>query len=71
MSHYSVAVIVPPHIHDPENYVNAMLEPFSELLKVDPYIYMTREELLDEAKKNKAKAMLPENADEDYYDKLR
>ena len=71
MSHYSVAVIIPPRIQNPEGYIEAVFAPFNENLEVAPYVSKTVEELIAEAKEKKAKAMLPENAEKEYYDNFR
>lgn len=48
MSHYSVGIIVPKNIKEEhlEAYIDKTLEPFNENLEVEPYIALTKFELM-------------------------
>ena len=48
MSHFTVAVIVPKDRKESEleNYIDHIMEPFDEGIEVEPYIALTKEELL-------------------------
>lgn len=48
MSHYTVAVITADI-----NKIESMLAPYDENLEVTPYIYRTKQEIIEEAKKRK------------------
>lgn len=78
MSHYTVGVIIPKHICEDideeymfdhvNEYLGDILDPFDENTEVAPYISSTRAELIEEARKEHARAL---TSSESYFDKLR
>ena len=62
MSHFTVAVI-----HREDQDIADLLAPYDESIEAEEYVYRTKEEIIESAKRHKADYLKGLEEDEDYY----